>query len=159
MKSIVVAYDNNRGIGANNDLLWQRDLLADLAHFKTLTTGKSIVMGRKTYESIGRALPNRENIVVSHALSDADGIVVVASLAEAYERASGEIVIIGGASIYEQALPDVDTIYATEVDAVFPQAEVFFPVFGDDWRETAREHHEADERNKYAYDFVTYERQ
>jgi len=158
MKSIVAAYDKNRGIGANNDLLWQRDLPADLAHFRALTTGKSIIMGRKTFESIGRALPNRENIVVSHAALDIEGAICVGSLAEAYARASGETIVIGGASIYEQALPDVDTIYATEVDASFPEAEVFFPMLGDEWHETTREHYEADERNKYNYDFVTYDK-
>jgi len=158
MKHLVVAYDQQRGIGADNDLLWQRNLPADLKHFKSLTTGQSIVMGRKTYESIGRPLPDRQNIVVSHSLSDIPGVTVVDSLAAAYAVAKHAVYIIGGGSIYEQALPDVDVVHATEVAAEFPNATVFFPALGSDWRETARERHEADERNQYAYDFVTFER-
>lgn len=160
MKSIVVAMDKDRGIGANNALLWQRDLPADLAHFKQLTIGKSIVMGRKTYESIGRALPDRENIVISRSQVIANPAVVTAvSLAQAYALARHPIAVIGGGQIYEQALSTVDVLYVTEVDAVFREASVFFPKIDPDmWRETAREHHAADDRNKYAYDFVTYER-
>jgi dihydrofolate reductase len=158
MKAMVVAYDRGRGIGANNDLLWQRDLPADLKRFKQLTTGGSLIMGRKTFESIGRALPDRQNIVVSHAPIAADGVETAGSLPEAYALAAHEIYIIGGGSIFEQALPDTDVVYATEVDAGFPEATVFFPPLGPEWHETAREHHEADEKNKYAYDFVTYER-
>lgn len=158
MKYIVVAYDRNRGIGANNDLLWQRDLPADLKRFKQLTTGGSIIMGRKTFESIGRALPERQNIVVSHAPVEADGIETADSLPAAYALARHEIFVIGGGSIFEQALPDTDVVYATEVDASFPQATVFFPPLGPEWHETDRVRHEADEKNKYAYDFVTYER-
>lgn len=158
MKSIVVAYDKNRGIGADNDLLWQRDLPADLKHFKELTVGKTIIMGRNTFDSIGRALPNRQNVVVTHRPFQADGVEAAASLPEAYRLARYEPCIIGGGSIYLQALKDIDTVFATEVDAQFPQATVFFPPLDGAWRETAREHHEADERNKYAFDFVTYRR-
>lgn len=158
MKSIVVAYDRARGIGANNDLLWGRDLPADLRHFKDLTTGGSLIMGRKTFESIGHALPGRENIVVTHRPLDAVDVIAVDSLASAYRLAHGNQFIIGGASIYEQALSDVDVIYATEVDQVFPEAEVFFPALGEDWYERSRESFEADDRNKYPYDFVTYVR-
>lgn len=158
MKYLVVAYDMNRGIGADNDLLWQRNLPADLKRFKQLTTGQSIVMGRKTFESIGRALPDRQNIVVSRSLGDTPGVTVVGSLAAAYAAAERDIYIIGGGSIYEQALPDADVVYATEVAADFPNATVFFPELGSGWRETAREHHQADERNLFSCDFVTYER-
>ena len=158
MKSIVVAYDRARGIGANNDLLWGRDLPADLRHFKDLTAGGSLIMGRKTFESIGRALPGRENIVVTHRPLDAVDVIAVDSLASAYRLAHGNQFIIGGASIYEQALSDVDVVYATEVDQVFPEAEVFFPLLGEDWQERSRESFEADDRNKYPYDFVTYVR-
>lgn len=158
MKSIVVAYDRARGIGANNDLLWGRDLPADLRHFKDLTAGGSLIMGRKTFESIGRALPGRENIVVTHRPLDAVDVIAVDSLASAYRLAHGNQFIIGGASIYEQALSDVDVVYATEVDQVFPEAEVFFPPLGKDWQERSRESFEADDRNKYPYDFVTYVR-
>jgi len=158
MKSIVVAYDSHRGIGASNDLLWQRDLPADLAHFKKLTMGGSLIMGRNTFESIGRALPGRENIVVTHRPLDVVDVVAVDSLAKAYKTARGNQFIIGGGQIYNQSLADVDVVYATEVHETFSQAEVFFPELGDDWREVAREAHAADDRNKYAYDFVTYAR-
>lgn len=159
MKYMVVAYDRRRGIGADNDLLWQRDLPADLAHFRQLTMGGTIIMGRKTYESIGRPLPQRQNIVVSRSLQALPGVEVVGSLPEAYALAQHDIFIIGGGSIYAQALPDTDVMYATEVAADFPQADVFFPALPEGvWQETAREHHEADADNRYAFDFVTYRR-
>lgn len=158
MKSIVVAYDSHRGIGASNDLLWQRDLPADLAHFKKLTMGGSLIMGRNTFESIGLALPGRENIVVTHRPLDVVDVIAVNSLAAAYEKAHGNQFIIGGGQIYSQSLPDVDVVYATEVHETFPRAEVFFPELSGEWREVAREAHLADDRNKYAYDFVTYKR-
>lgn len=159
-KQIVVAYDLHRGIGADNDLLWKRDLPADLQRFKAVTTGTTVVMGRKTFESIGRPLPNRENIVISTAMSETEGVVVVRSLEEAYQRAANEVIsIIGGAQVYEQALASADMILATEVQTEFPQAEVFFPKIDMAiWQEISREHHTADERNKYAFDFVTYEK-
>lgn len=160
MKSIVVAYDQKRGIGAKNDLLWQRDLPADLKHFKELTMGGSIIMGRNTYESIGRALPGRENIVVTHHPIEATDVVAVDSLVAAYQAAYGNQFVIGGASIYEQALAsgDIDVVYATEVHETFPQASVFFPSLTGDWQEKSRESHQADEKNRYDFDFVTYVR-
>lgn len=158
MKAIVVAMDRNSGIGANNDLLWQRDMPADLKHFKEITTGGTVIMGRKTYESIGRPLPNRENIVVSRGAFTADGVVHASSLEEAYQKATRDnVFIIGGGQIYEQALNDMDVLYVTQVDTVFPEATVFFPrVDCLTWREVSRDHHEPDENNAYAYDFVMY---
>lgn len=160
MKAIVVAYDKKRGIGADNDLLWGRDLPADLARFKKLTMGKSIIMGRKTFDSIGRALPGRQNIVVSHTMNYApEGVQVVSTLEAAYATATSEVMVIGGEQIYAQAINDMDTIYATEVDAEFPAATVFFPeVDTRKWHEVEREYHEADEWNRYECKFVTYER-
>lgn len=160
MKSIVVAYDKKRGIGAENDLLWQRDLPTDLRHLRKLTIGKSIVMGRKTFESIGsKPLPDRQNIVVSRTPTGVPGVITAGSLQAAYAMAQYPIVVFGGASVYQEALPDVDTIYATEVDAEFPQATVFFPEIDmNEWEEVSREHHEADEKNKYDFDFVEYKR-
>jgi len=158
MKCMIVAYDTNRGIGADNDLLWQRELPADLARFRQMTTGHTIIMGRRTFESIGRALPGRQNIVVTHRAVDVEGVTSVDSLSKAYQLAAHDAYIIGGGTIYEQALDDVEKIYATEVQAAFAQATVFFPVLDDRWEETAREHHEADAQNKYAYDFVTFTR-
>lgn len=158
MKSIVVAYDRHRGIGADNDLLWKRALPADLRHFRDITTGATVVMGRKTYDSIGRPLPRRQNIVVSRSELALDDVTVVGTLEDAYAASEHDVYVIGGGSVYAQALSDVDTVYATEVDAEFPQATVFFPALDDEWHETAREHHAADDSNAYAYDFVTYER-
>ena len=160
MKSIIVAMDKNNGIGADNDLLWARDLPADLAHFKKLTVGKSIVMGRKTFESIGRPLPDRQNIIISRkGALGAPGTLTAASLETAYNLAQFDIFIIGGGQIYQQALSDMDRLYVTEVDASFQNATVHFPVIDPAiWNEVSRDHHDADNKNKYAFDFVVYER-
>ena len=159
MKAIVVAIDKNNGIGADNDLLWQRDLPADLAHFKKITTGGSIIMGRKTFESIGRPLPNRENIVVSRRPTGVPGVLTAASPTSAYELARYPIFVIGGGKVYANAIDDVDTLYVTEVQESFTQASVFFPVINASvWKEISREHHEPDDLNKYAFDFVVYQR-
>ena len=157
MKSIVVAYDRNRGIGADNELLWP-SMPADFRHFREITTGETVIMGRKTYDSIGRPLPNRQNIVVSRSDLTIDGVTVVGTLEDAYAASEHEIFVIGGGSIYAQALTDMDLVHATEIDGAFPHATVFFPALGAEWHEAAREHHEADEKNAYPYDFVTYER-
>lgn len=159
MKAIIVAVDQNGGIGADNDLLWQRDLPADLAHFKKLTVGKTIIMGRKTFESIGRPLPDRQNIVVSRkGPIGVPGVQTAYSLEAAYALAQYDVMVIGGGQIYAEALNDMDVLYVTHVDADFPQASVFFPQIScDDWQEVERDHHEADEKNKYAFDFVKYE--
>ncbi len=156
---MVVAMDRNNGIGADNSLLWGRDIPADLAHFKKLTVGRSIIMGRKTFESIGRPLPDRQNIVVSQTPTGVQGLITAASLPAAYALAQYEIAIIGGGQIYAAALSDADMLYVTEVDAEFPEATVFFPEINcQDWQEVSRDHHEADENNKYSFDFVTYQR-
>lgn len=160
MKCLVVAYDKNYAIGKGNDLPWGRKLKADLIRFKALTLGKTVVMGRKTYESIGFALPGRENIVVSRQRLNLPGsIIVVGSVDEAYAAASKEIYVIGGATLYEQTLSDVDVVYATEVDVTVDGADTFFPALDDElWRETSRTHRQADAENMYNFDFVTYER-
>lgn len=162
MKAILVAYDQARGIGANNDLLWQKDLPADLRRFKDLTIGNAVIMGRKTFDSIGRRpLPERKNIVISRADVNVAGVTMAHSLESAYGRvaANQAAFVIGGALIFQLALSQIDCIYATEVLATFPQATVFFPrVKKDEWREVSREHHESDDRNKYPFDFVVYRR-
>ena len=159
MKSIVVAVDKNMGIGAANDLLWQRDLPDDLALFKKLTTGGSVIMGRNTFESIGRPLPRRENIVISSRPTDVAGVLTAASLDAAFELARYPVYVIGGGQVYAQAIDRVDRLYVTHVDAEFPSATVFFPLIDPViWTEVAREHHESDERNLYDFDFVTYDR-
>jgi dihydrofolate reductase len=159
MKTIIVAFDRRGGIGAHNDMLWLRDLLADLKHFKELTTGHTVIMGRKTFESIGRPLPDRQNIVVSRSFEGTGGVEVARSLEEAYSLAKHDIYVVGGAQIYEQAISAVDEIQATEVDAEFDNATAFFPKIDSTiWHEVSRRHHESDESNKYAYDFVRYVR-
>ena len=159
MKAIIVAIDKNYGIGADNDLLWQRDLPADLANFRRITTGKSVIMGRKTFESIGRPLPNRQNIVVTSKPTGIKNVLSAASLEAAYALAQYDIMVLGGGQIYGQAIDDMDRLYVTEVDAGFPQATVFFPKIDTKlWYEASREHHEADEKNKYSFDFVIYDR-
>jgi dihydrofolate reductase len=155
---MVVAYDLNRGIGAANDIMWMGELPADMKHFRQHTLGTSVVMGRKTYDSIGRPLPERQNIVVTRSGAQIEGVTVVDSLEAAYAAAEHAVAIIGGGEIFNQALPDTDVIYVTELQAEFPQATVFFPALDDSWREVSREHHEPDERNKYAYDFIEYRR-
>lgn len=162
MKSIVVAYDKNYGIGAKNDLLWHRDLPSDLKHFREVTTGGAIIMGRNTFDSIGRALPNRQNIVVTRGMHEpVDGVEFVDSLDAAYNAVESgrETYVIGGGQIYALAMNTIDKMIATEVDAVFDNADIFFPAIDKTvWQEKDRVHHEADERNRYNYDFVTYVR-
>lgn len=154
--SIIAAMDTNRVIGNENQLPWH--LPADLRHFKEMTIGKPVVMGRKTYESIGKALPERHNIVISGQtdlqLEDCD---VVTSLEAALATAGSaeEIMIIGGASIYEQALKYADTMYITFVDTE-ANGDTFFPKWDkESWQEISREKHPADEKNRFSYSFVT----
>lgn len=159
-KAIVVAYDQHRAIGAQGDLPWGRSLPADLAHFKQLTTGGCVIMGRKTFESISsRPLSNRENIVVSSQPTGVSGVLTAVNLSSAYALSRYPIFIIGGGQLYAAALPDTDIIYATEVHASFPKADTFFPPLDmTQWQEISREHYPADERNAYAFDFVEYRR-
>jgi len=160
-KIIIVAYDKNRAIGAGLSLPWQGELPTDMRFFRDTTTGGAIIMGRKTFQSIGRPLPSRQNIVLTREQESIDGVTVAHSLEEAYEKvlAGREIFIIGGGQLYVLALDSVDTILATEIDAEFPGADVFFPAINPaEWRETSRVHHNANERDKYNFDFVTYER-
>lgn len=158
-KALIVAYGRNGEIGAHGDLPWGRNLPGDLAQFKRRTTGGSIIMGRRTFESIGkRPLPDRENIVVSSTPAGVSGVLTALSLESAYALARYPIFIIGGARLYRAALPTVDVIYATEVDATFPDADTFFPKLSGEWQEVAREHHQADEKNAYSFDVVEYQR-
>lgn len=155
--TLVVAYSTNRVIGRDNALPWK--LPGDLAHFKRTTLGCPIIMGRKTWESLGRPLPGRTNIVVSRNPDFvAAGAVLVPNLQAAIE-ACGEIpeaFVIGGAQIYIQALPLAARIVATEVHAQV-EGDAFFPYLPSfEWEESLRE--AQPEENGYAYDFVTYDR-
>ena len=156
--SLIVAMDNNRLIGRDNQLPWR--LPADLQHFKATTMGKPIVMGRKTWESLGRPLPGRTNIVITRNEDYlAEGAVVVHSLQAALAEADAEeVMVIGGANLYAQALPQVDRLYLTRVDGDF-KGDAWFPEFSEsEWLLSATEAHEPDEKNPHAYRFDTYNR-
>lgn len=159
MISIIAAMAENRAIGINNSLPWH--LPADLRHFRQLTIGHHVIMGRRNYESIGKPLPDRHNIVVTRNPEyRAPGCQVKNSLEKALRDIQNdpEIFIIGGAEIYRQALSVADRIYLTLVHAEI-NGDIYFPEFDmRDWKETIRTRHEADERNSYPYSFVTYDR-
>lgn len=161
MTNILVAYDQQRAIGARGDLPWGRSLPGDLAMFKQLTLDKTVIMGRKTFESIGRPLPKRENIVISRDPTiDIEGVICVNNLVAALGTASKEAFVIGGGQLYEAALPVTDTIYATEVHATFPEADTFFPYINhEQWQEYYRVHNTRPvSGDAYDYDFVRYDR-
>ena len=157
--SIVVAMDNKRLIGSKNQLPWH--LPADLAYFKKLTTGKSILMGRKTYDSIGRPLPNRRNIVITRNSNiSIPGCEVVSSIDHALEltKEDSEVMVIGGASLCEQLLPKINRLYITKIDGVF-EGDVFFPKYDDfNWLEVSCESHPKDSSNAYSYKFIVLDR-
>lgn len=157
--TIIAAIARNGVIGKNNTLPWH--LPADMAFFKKTTTGHTIVMGRKNYQDIGRPLPNRRNIVLSRdANFAANGCEVVGSFAEMLENSKHdeEVFIIGGAAIYEIALDQVDRMLVTKIDGDI-EGDVFFPkIVWSDWEEISREHHKPDDKNKFGFDIVEYER-
>lgn len=160
MINIICAVAENRAIGYNNDLLFH--LRADLKRFKELTTGHTVFMGRRTFESLPKgALPNRRNIVLTRQTNfAAPGIEVFATMQEAFAAcADDEIFVIGGASVYAEALPHADRLFLTHVHAVPEKADVFFPELAtDQWRCVASEEHEADEQNDKPYTFSNYVR-
>jgi dihydrofolate reductase len=156
--TLIVAYDRRRGIGKDNRMPWH--LPSELAHFKRTTMGKPIVMGRKTHESIGRALPGRRNIVVTRGDVDTAGVETARSVPEALALCSdaAEVMIIGGGQIYTAALPLATRIIATEIHADF-EADTRFPSLDSaQWREAKREQFASDAQTPYALDIVTYER-
>ena len=157
--SIIVAISENNAIGKDNQLLWH--LPADLKHFKEITTGHPIIMGRKTYDSIGRPLPNRRNIVITRQkdLTIAN-VEVVHDLSEAIAlfKEDEEIFVIGGAEIYKHTLALANIIYLTTVHENY-EADAYFPTINqNDWKEIEKEHHNADEKNSIAYTFSTLQR-
>jgi dihydrofolate reductase len=164
MVSIIVAAAENNVIGRQGQLPWH--LPADLQHFKKLTLGHPIVMGRRTFESIGRVLPGRTSIVVTGqpGWPAPDGVLLAHSLPEALALAAQqlggeEVCIIGGGEIYRAALPAVDVVYLTEVHTTVPDGDTFFPALTPTtWREETRERHTPDAKNDLAYSFVTLRR-
>ncbi|HHX82626.1 MAG TPA: type 3 dihydrofolate reductase [Pseudomonadaceae bacterium] len=165
--ALIVAAARNRVIGLNNAMPWH--LPADLRYFKQVTLGKPVIMGRNTFESIGRPLPGRDNIVVTrNPAFEAAGVSVVHSLEEALAlgsrllseqgRPEAELMLIGGAQLYAQAMPLADRLYITEVDAE-PEGDAWFPVIDKrQWQEVAREHLPASAENPYACSFCVLER-
>lgn len=155
--TIVVAIDSQRGIGVNNTLPWH--LPEDLAHFKSTTSGHPIIMGRKTFDSIGRPLPNRRNIVITrNAGWQHDGVETALSLDAAIALADGaEAFIIGGAQIFVDALPKVARLIVTEIDKTFNCDTFFPPIDLDQWQEVTREQHQS-AKTGLPYAFVTYQR-
>jgi dihydrofolate reductase len=157
--TLIVAVADNGVIGRQNELPWR--LPEDLKRFKALTMGKPIVMGRKTFESIGKPLPGRTNIVITRQTDlSLPGCVLVDSVPAAVTAAGqvDEVMIIGGGDIYRQALSQADRVQLTEVHATI-DGDAFFPELNaKQWREIAREDYPADERHAHAYSFVTLER-
>ncbi|HAO07380.1 MAG TPA: dihydrofolate reductase [Chryseobacterium sp.] len=160
MTTIVVAMGEKNEIGFENQLLWH--LPKDLKHFKEITSGHPVIMGRKTYESIGKPLPNRTNIVVSRKTDwFEEGILIVGSIKEAVKFAKKideEVFIIGGGKIYEQTMDVVDKLEVTLVKADL-EADTFFPKIDSKiWKKTDEICHEKDEKNQYDFCFQTFER-
>jgi dihydrofolate reductase len=162
--ALIWAMSRNRVIGLNNALPWR--LPADMAHFKALTTGHPVIMGRKTYESLGRPLPNRTNIVLTGDRAwSAEGCLVAHSLREAVELANNnlpagktEVFVMGGENVYRQALACADRLYITLVEAEV-EGDAWFPdIEWKEWLQTSRREHARDDRNPFACTFLSYER-
>lgn len=162
--SMIAAMANNRVIGKDNDMPWH--LPADLAHFKRTTMGKPVVMGRKTFESIGRPLPGRANIVISrNADYEAEGIVLVETCEQAIAAAqqaspeAEEVMIMGGGTIYQHFLPIAQRLYLTEID-LSVDGDTFFPDYQSaaEWQVVDTESHQKDAKNPYDYTFITLDR-
>ena len=154
--SLIAAMGKGRVIGIENRLPWR--LPADMKHFRALTLGKTVLMGRKTFDSIGKPLAGRTNIVVSQDPDfHPEGVTVARSIAEALPagETTGEIMVIGGASFYAQLLPRAQRLYITEIHHDFP-GDAYFPAWPpEEWQEIARDDHAADADNLYPYSFVT----
>ena len=161
MLSIIVAKAKNNIIGKDNKIIWH--LPEDLKHFKKITTGHTIIMGRKTFQSLGRVLPNRKHIIFSNNPSfnvNEENVKVVHSLLEIQDLIEGkeEAFVIGGAMIYNFLMPYVKKMYVTEIDKEF-EGDTFFPKIDNNiWKEISREKGIKDEKNNLDYYFVTYER-
>ncbi len=157
--TLIAALDYNRAIGKHNELPWH--LPDDLKRFKALTMGKPLLMGRKTAESLGRALPGRRNLVLTRSgHAPFAGMDAIASLDEALRIAShGELIVIGGGDIFALTLPLASRMHLTHVQMEVADADAFFPAFDAmQWRVTSREQHPADAKHAYAFEFADYER-
>jgi dihydrofolate reductase len=158
MISLIWAMGENRTIGKDNDMPWH--LPADLAYFKKVTSGHTVLMGRKTHESIGRSLPNRKNIIITHNKEyKAEGCTVVHSVEEALNHTNeDEVFVIGGAQIYDVFLPTADRLYITQIEQSF-DGDAFFPPFDlSKWKLISEEQGIKSEKNPYDYKFLVYEK-
>ncbi|MFS0656731.1 type 3 dihydrofolate reductase [Bacillus sp. 179-C3.3 HS] len=159
MISMIVATGNDRVIGLDNQMPWH--LPADLTYFKKVTSGHTIVMGRKTFESIGRALPHRRNVVLTTSPTfQAEGCDIVHSIEDILSLVSNEqeLFIIGGSKLYEEMMPHADRLYITHIHHSFEGDRYFPPYDENDWTIVSREKGQSDEKNPYNYEFVVYDR-
>ena len=166
--SLIAAIGRNNELGKGNTLVW--DMPEDMKYFRNTTAGHPVIMGRKTFESIGRPMPKRRNVIITRDTNyQSAGVEVVHSLKEALDLFSPkdgqvktsdeEIFIIGGGDIYKQSMQLADKLYITEIDAEDKDAEAFFPEINlDEWQEISREEHEPDEKNLFKYTFLVYEK-
>lgn len=158
-KCIIAAVADNGAIGKGNALLWH--IADDMRYFRKTTSGHAVIMGRRTFESIGRPLPKRRNIVLSGTMAPAEDVLVAGSLDEAFALAEGDdaCFIIGGAEVYRQAMPLADKLYITEVHVVAPDADVFFPEIPPEmWKEDSRSRVYTDPESGISFEFVIYSR-
>jgi dihydrofolate reductase len=155
--SIIAAIASNGGIGKNNRLLCR--IAEDMERFKTLTTGHCVIMGRKTFESVGKVLPNRTNIVISSTLQPYEGVIIASTLPNALDlcKDEEEVFVIGGESIYRQALPLASRIYLTKIHGSF-DADAFFPQIDyAQWHPVWQQHFDCGSDFVYPFDFIIYE--
>lgn len=158
-KCIIAAVADNGAIGKGNALLWH--IADDMRYFRKTTSGHAVIMGRRTFESIGRPLPKRRNIVLSGTMAPAEDVLVAGSLDEAFALAEGDdaCFIIGGAEVYRQAMPLADKLYITEVHVTPTDADVFFPAVPSAiWKEDFRSPVHTDPESGISFEFVTYSR-
>ena len=151
MINVIVAYDKNLAIGKDNTLVWRQS--ADLKRFKELTTGNTVVMGRKTFESIGKPLPNRRNIVITRQDIQIEGVEIIKSIEE-IENIEEDIFIIGGGEIYKSCLIFADRIFATEIDCEIEADTWFVDVDMIEWVVESKSENKSDEKNQYDYSFI-----
>lgn len=162
MISFIVAMDRNNVIGRGQDNKMPWHLPNDLRHFKEKTTGHTVVMGRKTFQSLGRVLPNRKHIVLTRSSSalpeEVEVIHDIQTMIDMMSKKEEEIFVIGGGDIFKQILPYADRLYVTVIEETF-EGDIYFPsISTDDWRETSKEKGIKDEKNPYDYFFIQYDR-
>lgn len=161
MISIIAAIGKNNELGKKNALLW--NMPADMKHFRETTSGHTVIMGQKTYESMGRPLPNRRNIIVTQDKNfQADGVEISYSLEDtldSFKDSEDEVFVIGGGQIYKQTIDKADKLYITHVDMDDKDADTYFPeIIPIAWNETHHEEHKMDDKNPYNYTFSVYEK-